>query len=155
MRDRMGHHEVVHEAPTEVFLARDLEPERGRYRIGHVQDLRVERLDHTVLTVGDVEATCAFYQRVLGMEIETFGRGRTALRFGRQKINLERAERAAPGSGHFCFITSAPLADWIEHLKACGVPLREGPVKRSGAEGPIDSIYLSDPDGNSLEISTY
>ena len=120
-----------------------------------MQDLRLERLDHIVLTVRDVGATCAFYQRVLGMEIETFGRGRTALRFGRQKINVEDAEHPTPGSAHLCFITSAPLADWIEHLKACGVTLLEGPVKRSGAEGPIDSIYLRDPDGNSIEVSTY
>jgi len=120
-----------------------------------MQDLRLERLDHIVLTVRDVDATCAFYQRVLGMEIETFGRGRRALRFGRQKINVENAERPTPASGHLCFITHAPLAQWIEHLKACGVVLLDGPVKRSGAEGPIDSIYLRDPDDNSIEISTY
>lgn len=118
-----------------------------------MEDLRLERLDHLNLTVRDVDATCAFYQRVLGMEVETFGRGRTALRFGRQKINVEHAQHPTPG--HFCFITRAPLADWIERLKACGVVLREGPVKRSGAEGPIDSIYLDDPDDNSIEISTY
>ena len=120
-----------------------------------MQSPRLERLDHIVLTVRDAGATCAFYQRVLGMEIETFGRGRTALRFGRQKINVENAERPASGSSHLCFITSAPLADWIAHLEACGVALLDGPVKRSGAEGPIDSIYLRDPDGNSIEISTY
>ncbi|MBM3219073.1 MAG: VOC family protein [Candidatus Rokubacteria bacterium] len=96
-------------------------------------NLSLDRLDHLVLTVRDVDQTCAFYQRVLGMEVETFGRGRTAL----------------------CFITSAPLADWVEHLKTCGVALRDGPVKRSGAEGPIDSIYLDDPDQNSIEVSTY
>jgi catechol 2,3-dioxygenase-like lactoylglutathione lyase family enzyme len=120
-----------------------------------MENLSLERLDHIILTVRDVDATCAFYQRVLGMKIETFGRGRTALRFGRQKINVETAERPAPDSRHFCFITSVPLAGWIEHLKACGVTVLEGPVKRSGAEGPIDSIYLRDPDDNSIEISTY
>jgi catechol 2,3-dioxygenase-like lactoylglutathione lyase family enzyme len=120
-----------------------------------MQDLRLERLDHLVLPVRDVDATCAFYQRVLGMEIETFGRGRTALRFGRQKINVEKAEGPRPGSSHLCFVTSAPLTRWIEHLKACDVTLLEGPVKRSGAEGPIDSIYLRDPDDNSIELSTY
>ena len=77
------------------------------------------------------------------------------LRFGRQKINVESAQHPAPGSSHLCFITGAPLADWIQHLHACGVPLVEGPVKRNGAEGPIDSIYLRDPDGHSIEISTY
>ena len=115
--------------------------------------LNLDRLDHLVLTVRDVDRTCAFYQRVLGMEIETFGRGRTALRFGRHKINVEHADRPTPI--HLCFITNAPLADWVEHLQACGVVLREGPVKRRGAEGPIDSIYLDDPDQNSIEVSTY
>ena len=120
-----------------------------------MQNLSLERLDHIVLSVRDIDATCTFYQRVLGMEIETFGRGRKALRFGRQKINVENADRPSPGSSHLCFIANAPLADWIEHLKASGVSVLEGPVKRSGAEGPIDSIYLRDPDGNSIEISTY
>ena len=123
-------------------------------------NLNLDRLDHLVLTVRDVDQTCAFYQRVLGMEIETFGRGRTALRFGRQKINLEvapggPADRPTPGAGHLCFVTSTPLAEWIAHLASCGVPLTGGPVKRSGAEGPIDSIYLRDPDDNSIEIATY
>jgi catechol 2,3-dioxygenase-like lactoylglutathione lyase family enzyme len=117
--------------------------------------LNLERLDHLVLTVRDAEAACAFYQRALGMEVETFGRGRTALRFGRQKINVETTERSPASPSHFCFITDAPLADWIAHLETSGVPVLEGPVKRSGAEGPIDSIYLRDPDGNSIEISTY
>ena len=129
-------------------------------RIGAMPKLVVDRLDHLVLVVSDVEATCAFYSRVLGMEVETFGRGRTALRFGRHKINLERApgplsDRPTPGARHLCFVTSTPLAEWLTHLTSCGVPLIEGPVKRSGAEGPIDSIYLSDPDDNSIEIATY
>ena len=120
-----------------------------------MQELRLERLDHLVLTVRDVEATCAFYHHVLGMEIEAFGRGRTALHFGRQKINVEPADHATSGRSHLCFITSGPLAGWVEHLKANGVAGLEGPVKRSGAEGPIDSIYLRDPDDNSIEISVY
>ena len=83
-----------------------------------MKTLSVDGLDHLVLVVRDVHATGAFYRRVLGMEVETFGRGRTALRFGRQKINLEptgelTADRAAPGPGHLCFVTSAPLAEWI------------------------------------------
>ena len=122
--------------------------------------LSVDGLDHLVLVVRDVDATGAFYRRVLGMEMETFGRGRTALRVGRQKINLEPtgelpADRLAPGPGHLCFVTSAPLAEWIAHLASCGVALTEGPVKRSGAQGPIESIYLRDLDGNSIEIATY
>jgi len=120
-----------------------------------MKTLGVERIDHLNLTVRDVEATCAFYQRVLGMEVETFGHGRKALRFGRQKINVEIGERPAPGPSHLCFVTSIPLADWMEHLKGCGVVVRDGPVRRSGAEGPIQSIYLADPDDNSIEISTY
>ena len=106
-----------------------------------------------------MDATCAFYRRVLGMEVETFGKGRTTLRFGRHKINLEpvgpTADGAAPTPIHLCFITSTPLSDWIEHITSCGVALTEGPVRRSGAEGPIDSIYVLDPDSNSIEVSTY
>jgi catechol 2,3-dioxygenase-like lactoylglutathione lyase family enzyme len=120
-----------------------------------MEDLTLERLDHIILTVRDVDKTRAFYQRVLGMDVETFGRGRKALRFGRQKINLEPAATPPAGSSHLCFITSAPLARWIEHLRACEVKIVEGPVKRNGAEGPIDSIYLHDPDDNSIEISRY
>jgi catechol 2,3-dioxygenase-like lactoylglutathione lyase family enzyme len=129
--------------------------ERGPYRIGRMATLGVERLDHLILTVRDVDTTCAFYQRVLGMQIETFGHGRKALRFGRQKINVEIGEHPAPGGTHLCFITTAPLGDWIEHLKGCGVLLREGPVKRNGAEGTIESLYLNDPDDNSIEIARY
>lgn len=125
--------------------------------------LSVDRLDHLNLNVRDVDATCAFYRRVLGLEVETFGKGRTALRLGRQKINLETvgvltapaADGPAPTPSHLCFVTSVPLADWIEHITSCGVALREGPVRRTGAEGPIDSIYVLDPDGNSIEVSTY
>ena len=122
--------------------------------------LLVDRLDHLVLIVSDVDATADFYSRVLGMEVEAFGRGRTALRFGRQKINLEPApgtpsDRPTHGGSHLCFVTSTPLAEWLTHLTSCGVALIEGPVKRSGAEGPIDSIYLRDPDDNSIEIATY
>ena len=122
--------------------------------------LSVDRLDHLALVVRDMDTTCAFYRRVLGIEVETFGRGRTALRVGRQKINLEHtsalpSDQPMPRPGHLCFVTSAPLDEWIAHLAVCGVPLIEGPVKRSGAEGPIDSIYLRDPDDNSIEIATY
>ena len=100
--------------------------------------LSVDRLDHLVLVVRDMDATCAFYRHVLGIEVETFGRGRTALRVGRQKINLEPArglpsDRPTAGASHLCFVTGAPLAEWIAHLATRGVPLIEGPVKRSGA----------------------
>jgi len=123
--------------------------------------LTLDALDHLVLTVRDMDATCDFYVRVLGMEVVTFGQGRTALTFGRQKINLHPAGREpalvanhpTPGSADLCFLTSRPLADWVEHVRACDVPVEVGPVRRTGAQGPIDSIYLRDPDENLIEIS--
>lgn len=127
-------------------------------------DVSIDRLDHLVLTVADVEATCAFYQRVLGMTPITFGAGRRALRFGKQKINLHpagrelepRARVPTPGSGDFCFITATPLNRVQAHLEALGIELLEGgPSERSGATGPIVSLYFRDPDGNLIEVSEY
>ena len=123
--------------------------------------MMLDRLDHLVLTVRDPAATCDFYRGVLGMEMVTFGQGRVALRFGSQKINVHpvgqafalRASRPTPGSGDLCFLTAEPLHAWIERLAEHGVPLLEGPVERTGARGPIESIYLRDPDGNLLEIA--
>ena len=123
--------------------------------------MRIASLDHLVLTVADVDATIAFYVRVLGMETVTFGAGRKALAFGSQKINLHAAGRelvphaAAPtrGSADVCFLTDVPLDDVIAHLRACGVAIEEGPVMRTGATGPIRSVYLRDPDGNLIEVS--
>ncbi|QQE75407.1 VOC family protein [Brevibacillus composti] len=123
----------------------------------------IDRLDHLVLTVRDVEATCSFYERVLGMSVVTFGGGRKALQFGRQKINLHqagkefepKAENPLPGSADLCFIAAVSLEEIIAHLQACGVPLVEGPVERTGATGKIRSVYLRDPDQNLLEISVY
>jgi catechol 2,3-dioxygenase-like lactoylglutathione lyase family enzyme len=125
--------------------------------------MKIDRLDHLVLTVQDLNATCEFYCRVLGMEEITFGEGRKALQFGQQKINLHqagkefepKAARPTPGSADLCFITSVPLNEVIEHLKACGVEIEAGPVARTGARGPIQSVYLRDPDHNLLEISNY
>jgi catechol 2,3-dioxygenase-like lactoylglutathione lyase family enzyme len=125
--------------------------------------VRVESLDHLVLTVADIEATVAFYVRALGMEAVSFGDGRRALAFGRQKINLHQAGREfepkaahpLPGSGDLCFITAGPIDAVVEHLGARGVPVEEGPVERTGARGPMTSVYLRDPDGNLLEIATY
>jgi catechol 2,3-dioxygenase-like lactoylglutathione lyase family enzyme len=121
----------------------------------------VDRLDHIVLTVVDIDTTCAFYQRVLGMEVVTFGAGRKALHFGNQKINLHQAghevEPAArqptPGSGDLCVVTSLPLARVIAHVRSCGVPIEAGPEERTGAVGPLRSIYFRDPDGNLVEVS--
>lgn len=125
--------------------------------------MEIERIDHFVLTVRDVEATCAFYQRALGMDVITFGDGRKALAFGRQKINLHgpgqriepRAAYPTPGTGDFCLITRTPLPQVIAHLQACGVPVELGPVPRTGALGPMQSVYLRDPDGNLVEIAAY
>ncbi|HXH82117.1 MAG TPA: VOC family protein [Candidatus Tectomicrobia bacterium] len=121
----------------------------------------VESLDHLVLTVRDLAATCAFYRDVLGVRVVTFGAGRTALHFGDQKINLHeagrefepRAARPTPGSADLCFLTGAPPATWLARLAAAGVPVIEGPVTRTGARGPIESIYVRDPDDNLIEIA--
>ncbi len=123
----------------------------------------IDRLDHMVLTVADIEATCAFYGRVLGMEKVVFAGARTALAFGRQKINLHpagneyspRAAHPAPGSGDLCLITEVPLKEVIAHLEACGVAVEEGPVPKTGATGPITSVYFRDPDGNLIEVANY
>lgn len=123
--------------------------------------MQIDSLDHLVLTVADIEASCAFYQRVLGMEVLTFGAGRKALAFGTQKINLHqagrefepKAERPTPGSADLCFLTSVPLPQVQQHLAACGVTVAEGPVQRTGAQGPILSLYFRDPDRNLIEVS--
>jgi catechol 2,3-dioxygenase-like lactoylglutathione lyase family enzyme len=123
--------------------------------------MQLDRLDHLVLTVADIEATCAFYERVLGMRRVTFGAGRVALQFGRQKINLHQAGREfepkalrpTPGSADLCFLAAIPLEAVIAHLAAAGVAIEEGPVAHSGALGPIRSVYLRNPDGNLLEIA--
>ena len=125
--------------------------------------MKIERMDHFVLTVQSIEATCEFYSRVLGMERMTFGDNRKALQFGEQKINLHQAGKEfkpkalnpTPGSGDICFITQIPLEQVIHHVKACGVEIVDGPVKKTGAKGPIQSIYIRDPDGNLIEISNY
>ncbi|MEJ2456489.1 MAG: VOC family protein [Candidatus Thiodiazotropha sp.] len=121
----------------------------------------IDRLDHLVLTVHNIEASCDFYTRVLGMRVVTFAGGRKALAFGRQKINLHqqgqefepKARQATPGSCDLCFITETPLDEVIAHLATCDVDIEQGPIRRTGAEGPILSVYLRDPDGNLLEIS--
>ena len=124
--------------------------------------MKIERLDHLVLTVRDIDAACAWYERVLGMQVETFAGNRKALRFGSQKINLHQSGREfepkalspTPGSGDLCFLTATPLAEVTEHLSASDVAIIEGPVRRTGAVGPIDSLYVRDPDGNLIELST-
>jgi catechol 2,3-dioxygenase-like lactoylglutathione lyase family enzyme len=123
----------------------------------------IDRLDHLVLTTPDLEACVDFYSRVLGMTLETFGAGRKALRFGRQKINLHeagrefepKADRPTPGALDLCFVADGPLDAVIARLGTLGVPIVEGPVRRTGATGPIRSIYLRDPDRNLVEICEY
>lgn len=123
--------------------------------------MEIDRLDHLVLTVRDIATTVDFYTRVLGMTAVTFGQGRRALSFGRQKINLHEAGREfepkartpLPGSADLCFITTTPLAEAQAHLAAQGVAVEEGPVPRTGATGPILSVYIRDPDGNLIELS--
>jgi len=125
--------------------------------------LTLDRLDHLVLTVADIEATVRFYERVLGMHREVFGAGRVALRFGAQKINLHqagrefepKAARPTPGSGDLCFVTAQPLDAAMAHVRAQGVAILEGPVARTGATGPITSFYFRDPDANLIEVATY
>ncbi|MCZ8514503.1 VOC family protein [Paenibacillus filicis] len=113
----------------------------------------IDRLDHLVLTVADLERTLDFYTRVLGMEAVTFGAGRKALQFGCQKINLHergrefepKARQPVPGSADLCFITEMPITQVMEHLGSCGIQLEEGPIERTGAVGPIESVYVPGP----------
>ena len=127
--------------------------------------IKVSSLDHLVLTVADIAATLIFYTDILGMTAQTFspasGSPRHALRFGAQKINLHpaltpfepKAAHPGPGTADLCFLSETPLADWQDHLAAKGVAILDGPVPRTGATGPIESLYLRDPDGNLIEIS--
>lgn len=125
--------------------------------------MQIDRIDHLVLTVKDMDATVAFYTAVMGMRKEVFGKGRIALSFGNQKINLHRlgsefepkAGSVKSGSADLCFIIGQPIEQAIEHLKACNVPVIEGPVHRSGATGKIVSAYFRDPDGNLIEVANY
>jgi catechol 2,3-dioxygenase-like lactoylglutathione lyase family enzyme len=128
-----------------------------------VTGFTIDRLDHLVLTVRDIDTTCAFYQKVLGMERETFCNVRTALKFGRQKINLHahpsllepRAENPEPGSADFCLVTKTPIDQVVDHLGACGVAIEDGPRPAKGALGNMHSIYFRDPDNNLVEIACY
>ena len=125
--------------------------------------MKIDKLDHLVLTVRDIDASIAFYAKVLGMEAVSFGAGRRALAFGQQKINLHpaaaphrpHAAAPTPGSADLCLITATPVAEVIRHLDAHGVAIEEGPVARTGATGAIMSVYFSDPDGNLIEVSNY
>lgn len=124
----------------------------------------IDHLDHLVLTVNDIDKTRAFYVEGLGLREQVFGEGRVALVFGRQKFNLHeargrpvlpRAQTPVPGSADFCLIADRPLDDVMVLLARRGIQVELGPVPRTGAAGPIRSVYVRDPDGNLVEISEY
>ena len=123
--------------------------------------MKISKIDHLVLTVTDIEKTASFYVSVLGMVKEVFGDGRIALKCGSQKINLHelgkefepKANKPMPGSADLCFITHTPLDDAMAHVKRCGIEIIEGPVERTGTNGPLRSFYFRDPDQNLIEVA--
>jgi len=126
----------------------------------------VDHLDHLVINCRDLEVMASWYQRVLGMEREDFGKPpRTALKFGGQKINLRpaeatqaewiAAETCLPGTQDLCFIVAVSVDQIVGQLHACGVAIEQGPVTRQGALGPMGSVYCRDPEGNLIEIASY
>ena len=125
--------------------------------------MNILRIDHIVLTVKDIPTTIKFYESVLNMHSESFGTGRVALSFGKQKINLHqygnefepKAEKPLPGSQDLCFITDTDLAVAMEHVRGFDIDILEGPVARTGATGQITSFYFRDPDLNLIEVGSY
>ncbi len=123
--------------------------------------MKIDRLDHFVLTVKNISATTLFYTSVLGMKTEIFGQDRICLKYSKQKINLHeagneyepKAAKAMPGSADLCFITQTDLIDAMSHVSGCGVDIIEGPVDRTGAMRMIRSFYFRDPDGNLIEVA--
>ncbi|XP_003799695.1 glyoxalase domain-containing protein 5 [Otolemur garnettii] len=142
---------------------RTSEKQSWRYNNHTPSPCVIHRLDHIVMTVKNIKDTTMFYSKILGMEVTIFKEGRKALCFGDQKFNLHevgnefepKAAHPVPGSLDICLITEVPLEKMIQHLKACDVPIEEGPVPRTGAKGPIMSIYFRDPDRNLIEVSNY
>ena len=125
--------------------------------------MKISRIDHLVLTVQDIQQTCEFYAKVLGMEVVTFSENRKALKFGQQKLNLHqvghefepKAKHPTPGAIDLCLITDTPLQEIRVHLNNCGVIIEAGIVPRTGAMGAIASLYIRDPDENLVEIANY
>jgi catechol 2,3-dioxygenase-like lactoylglutathione lyase family enzyme len=132
--------------------------------------VKVSALDHIVINVADVARTAQWYQTVLGMEIKVFDPGhgkpkRTSLAFGNQKINVRprdadkvewfTADHEMAGSDDLCFLTSSTPVEVVAHLKAHGIAIEEGPTKKQGARGTLNSVYCRDPDGSLIEISSY
>ncbi len=125
--------------------------------------LHISQIDHLVLTVVSIEKTCEFYQRVLGMQVITFGDNRKALQFGEYKFNLHKlgkefepkAANPTAGSADLCLVTELNAEGILEHLSEHNIEIEQGPVARSGANGPITSYYFRDPDNNLIEVATY
>jgi catechol 2,3-dioxygenase-like lactoylglutathione lyase family enzyme len=125
--------------------------------------MKVDRIDHFVLTVASIDTTCDFYQRVLGFERHSPEGKPTSLSFGRQKINVHQADRTfdpkahrpTPGAADFCLVTLDPIDAVVAQLDRCGVAVEKGPIERTGAVGPMMSVYFRDPDGNLVEVSRY
>ena len=125
--------------------------------------MQLQRIDHVVFTVRDIDRACDFYARILGMEVVTFAEGRKALHFGQCKINLHqqghefepKALRPGPGTQDLCLLTTTPMPEVISHLRDVGIAIVEGPVPRTGARGTMESVYVRDPDGNLVEVARY
>jgi catechol 2,3-dioxygenase-like lactoylglutathione lyase family enzyme len=121
------------------------------------------KIDHLVMTVGNIEETCGFYEKILGMRVVTLRDGRKELHFGDQKIKIYGTEKRrdpeplnpAPGSLDICLVTSIALCRVVEHLDSFGIEIIRGPLRRMGSMGPIESIYFRDPDGNLIEMANY
>ena len=123
--------------------------------------IEVTAIDHIVLCVWDVRATLAFYTRVLGMEAREERPGKWSLHFRDHKISVQDAvaspsiaRTTPPGSGNFCLLTALSIDDVLARLAEAGIAVVEGPAERSGATGPIVSVYFTDPDGNLVEVSS-
>lgn len=123
----------------------------------------ISKIDHLVLTVASIDETCEFYRRVLGTQVIIFGDNRTALQFGQYKFNLHqrgnefepKAAKPMTGSADLCLITESGVDEIARHLKAENVEIELGPIARTGANGPITSFYIRDPDENLIEVATY
>jgi len=124
--------------------------------------ISIQSIDHLVLTVQNIQTSCHFYKTVLAIDSVEFKPGRYALCFGQQKINLHQAsheftphaKHPTPGATDLCFLTKNTIQDIVNHLSIHDIEIEEGPVERTGAQGAIMSVYLRDPDGNLLELST-
>ena len=127
----------------------------------------VRGIDHVAIPVADVEQTLAFYERVLGAELQYAAAWRAGklpvaiLQVGGNRLSVHDAAKPAsphaatplPGSQDLCFRWEGPLEDAQRLLESQGVAIVEGPVPRPAADGAVGaSIYFRDPDGNLLEF---